>query len=335
MTRGDGTQGGPGVAAKAIALLILISTAALVPFAIWLAWVIPLRVVGIGLGLLILAIVWVVRPRRVPLPHGVDVELATTPTFEALLDETSSAVGAARPGQVRLIPGFGAAVMQGRGGRVLVLGTRLWLICSPAARVALVARSIAQAQSKATRDGALVTYAFAVLRGWDYLLGDENDEAVDEMRGNAAAARPGGDAAAVTGAGFAAHIVLRTVGVVPLGLGVLLRRNLGPGYGLLTISALEAAVRVGGPQGARDLNAAEEREAGAVMATQRASTARDGDVLGALRGFAQEIRPAEGDAIDPAPAGVELDDATSARIDEELGAALTVVARQIRDEHRS
>lgn len=166
-------SGAARFAALVLSLLVIVSTIALVPFALWLLVVLPNRVMGVIAAVLVLGVVWSIRPRRPRLPHGA-APLEAGPQITGLLAEVAAAAGTRPPRTVALTSDINAAVYDGprSQGRVLLLGAPMWLALEPQARVALLGHELGHFASGDTRRHGVVGAAFDVLQGWRALVDD-------------------------------------------------------------------------------------------------------------------------------------------------------------------
>lgn len=105
----------------------------------------PWGVLGAGLGVLLPALAWVLRPRRNRLPTDRPVlGRSEAPELFALIDEVADAVGCPGVDAVALCPDFNAAIwtLGVRRRRVLLLGVPLWEIATPQQRIALLGHEL-------------------------------------------------------------------------------------------------------------------------------------------------------------------------------------------------
>jgi Zn-dependent protease with chaperone function len=337
-----------------LSVLVIASTWLLVVPAVWLMVAIPLRVAGILMGLVVLAVWWSVLPRRPRLPDDARLVTGPTPALDGLLAAVGSAVGTSAPRTVVVTPWINAAVLDGaRGaGRTLLIGAPLWLALSHQARVALLAHELAHYSSGDTRRGRVTGAAFTSLRAWQDLL---DDPVGGQPSGRYHAPR---DHAVemVSVSMWGARAVIWLVGLVPL----LLSRA------LLHVTSLDSqraeyradrkAATAAGPEALREVLVLLQRLDALDSAMQRASHANR-STLDAARDFrTEDLPPMSGlgyhsrsepfDSHPPLPlrlgalahitvsASVFLDESTAAAVDSELAAAFAQVEPDVRDQYR-
>lgn len=351
-------SGAARLGALVLSLLVIVSTAALVPFAVWLFLVLPNHVMGAIAALIVLGVVWSIRPRRPRLPDDA-TPVSAAPQLTALLAEVATAVGTAPPRTIALSPDINAWVYDGprRDGRVLVLGAPLWLALAPQARVALLSHELGHFASGDTRRGGVVGAAFDLLHGWRVLL-DDGAGADPDAGGYGQAAGADGSHAGLVAmiSAFVTRLVLWVVGFVPLALGWMLQHLTSRDAQRAEYRADRIMARVAGRDAALDQLELVLREAALDAALQRAALARS-DTLEAARAFdarSQPPMPAPGrhhranpfDSHPPTPYRIEavtaqpatapevvLDAARAAAIDVELGPVLGTIERRVRDRY--
>ncbi|MFD9418400.1 M48 family metallopeptidase [Streptomyces goshikiensis] len=124
-------------------------------------------------GVVLLAVVVVLRPRPVRLPKDAPLlHRADAPELFGLIDEVGAAIGTAGVHVVVVDPMANAAVTAYglRGRRMLVLGLGLWEILSPQERVALLGHELGHFAHGDIRHGAITGGALRTLATWLYAL---------------------------------------------------------------------------------------------------------------------------------------------------------------------
>ncbi|MFD6180487.1 M48 family metallopeptidase [Streptomyces goshikiensis] len=177
MERGAGPErrgrGARKVLSLALALAVHAVTAALAVtgvLLIVLGWETRVQPV---VGVVLLAVVVVLRPRPVRLPKDAPLlHRADAPELFGLIDEVGAAIGTAGVHVVVVDPMANAAVTAYglRGRRMLVLGLGLWEILSPQERVALLGHELGHFAHGDIRHGAITGGALRTLATWLYAL---------------------------------------------------------------------------------------------------------------------------------------------------------------------
>ncbi|WP_405550096.1 M48 family metallopeptidase [Streptomyces microflavus] len=181
-----------GVLAYTLALAVHTVTAVLLVAGVLLV------VLGWGsalpaLGLLLLVLAWVLRPRLDRLPTDTPVLLRRdAPELFALIDEVVTAVGTTPVHAVAVTADFNAAVTtyELRQRRLLILGLALWEPASPQVRLALLGHELGHYANGDTRQGIVLSNALRSLANWYYLLTGEEDPTFLERFANLAYAGP-------------------------------------------------------------------------------------------------------------------------------------------------
>ena len=339
---------GPAVLPLAVALLVIVSTWALVPIAVWLILALPLRVLGIVAGLLVLGIVWEVRPRRERLPIDAARVPATVRAVQDLAAECARAVGAAAPDTIAVLPGmsFRRALLSGDGVTV-ELGAPAWLALSPPARGAAGAPARAPSAAGGPSSSRVVGAALATLVRWRALL--------DGPLGDRPSTRAMGSSAFIANISAPiARAAIWVVGLVPLLLSMLLERLIRGPSARAVLHADQLAARAAGAEAMRELLTLSTRLRGLDAALQRASHANR-STLDEARQFTVEPLTASASAAAPqnrsaadtrlaeriaalstAPTSVlvVLDAGRAAAVEAELAPAYTKVEPAVRDRYR-
>ncbi|MGC0418703.1 M48 family metallopeptidase [Embleya sp. AB8] len=128
---------------------------------------------GPVLGVLLLAMACVLRPRLLSRPRGVPtLERADAPTLFAVIDEIAAAVGTSGVHVVVFDAEFNASVTRYglRQRRMLRLGLGVWQVATPQQRVALLGHELGHYAHGDDRHGIIVGNALHSLRVWYYLL---------------------------------------------------------------------------------------------------------------------------------------------------------------------
>jgi Zn-dependent protease with chaperone function len=168
------------VLAQGLAVIVHASTVALVGVGLWFVFG-GLGFVAVFVGVLLLAIAVLLRPRFARLPeHESLLERRDAPELFGLADEVAAAAGTRGADRIAVDGEFNASVtVYGVGGhRLLTIGLPLWEILSPEQRVALLAHEFGHFSNGDPRHGGLVHSAIRSLSAWCYLL------APDEYDGN-------------------------------------------------------------------------------------------------------------------------------------------------------
>lgn len=343
----------------ALSVLVIVSTVALIPFAAWLFLVLPNRVMGAIAALLVLAVVWSIRPRKPKLPDDAAV-VGAAPHLTALLAEVASAVGTRPPTTIALTPDINASVYDGprSQGRVLLLGAPIWLALAPQARVALLGHELGHFASGDARRRGVVAGAFEVLHGWRSML---HDGAGADPDANAYGQYAGVDGGAGGGliamiSAFVTRVLLWIVGLVPLGLGWALTHLTSRDAQRAEYQSDRIMDGIAGREASLELLEMLRREAALDASLQRAALAR-ADTLAAaaafdLRSEAPMTAPGRHDRADPfdshpptpyrieavaalplSTPSVVLEAARAAAIDAELAQGLRTIERRVRDRY--
>lgn len=168
----------PVAASLLMALLVDLSTLAVLVGGLWLAWLVPLRIVGFVLGLVVLGLAWELRPRLGRLPKPTQVAaVGPAPALQGVLEQIAQALGTRAPDSVLVSPWFNASVIEvgARRRRVLVIGAPLWACLDRAERIGVLAHELAHFVCGDTRRSVLVSGALGTLSRWHRLaLGDPN-----------------------------------------------------------------------------------------------------------------------------------------------------------------
>ncbi|MFG2076175.1 M48 family metallopeptidase [Nonomuraea maritima] len=148
------------------------------------------------LGLVVLGVAWLVRPRAARLPADVQVlTRADAPELHALIDRIGEGVGAPKVDTVALggMANAALATYGWRRRRLVVIGYPLWLVLSPRERVAVLAHELGHSSNGDARHGWVVggaLYALEELYGmtrftwtWDDSLQDLVSESVLAVAG--------------------------------------------------------------------------------------------------------------------------------------------------------
>ncbi|GGZ69914.1 M48 family metallopeptidase [Streptomyces echinoruber] len=173
----------PAVLAVALALAVHGVTVVLAVVGVWCA------VAGRGgpgtfLGLLLLAVAAVLVPRFPKLPDDRPVLFrADAPELFALVDEIAGVVGTRGVHAVVVDERVNAAVTTYgvRGRRLLVLGMPLWEILTPEERIALLGHELGHYANGDTRHGLVVRTAVRSLSLWHHTLRPLPDPSPAEM----------------------------------------------------------------------------------------------------------------------------------------------------------
>lgn len=160
------------VLAKVLAVLVHGVTVVLVGLGVWCL------VAGLGaplivLGLVLLGIAVVLRPRFMRLPDDVPLlKRADAPELFAMVDEVAEVVGTRGVDRIAVDWDFNASVCAYGlfGRRLLTLGVPLWEILGPQERIALLGHELGHLANGDTRQAVLVGTAGRSLSAWSYLL---------------------------------------------------------------------------------------------------------------------------------------------------------------------
>ena len=142
-----------------LALLVDLSTLLVLVGGLWLAWLVPFRIAGVLIGLVVLGLAWELRPRLGRLPKPTEATpVGPAPALQGILDEIATALGTRAPDRVLVSPWFNASVIEVglRRRRVLVIGAPLWVCLDRAERVGVLAHELAHFVSGDTRRGVIV-----------------------------------------------------------------------------------------------------------------------------------------------------------------------------------
>ncbi|MET9886151.1 M48 family metallopeptidase [Streptomyces sp. NPDC006430] len=126
-----------------------------------------------AVGVLMLGLAWLMRPRRMRLTTYTPVlHRADAPALFELVDEVAGVVGTSGVHAVVVTTEANAAVTTYglRGRRVLFLGLGLWEILSPQERVALLGHELGHFANGDTRRGAVMADAMRALVTWFSML---------------------------------------------------------------------------------------------------------------------------------------------------------------------
>ena len=329
----------------ALSLLVVATTWALVPTALWL--MVELRPAGVVLGLIVLAVVWEVRPRGSALPDDAVALTGGTSALSALLAEIAAAAGTAPPRTLAVVPDLNAAVYDGRRrvGRVLLIGAPLWMALAPQARVALLGHELGHFSSGDTRRTAVASAAFQTLGRWRGLLADPP----------MFAGAPNRAGLLVAVSSLLSRVVFWVVGLVPLTLSWVLLHVTSRDSQRAEYRADRTAARLAGTQAAREALLTIQRSEALDAALQRAALTRRSPLAAAREFHLAELPPLAGPgprhdahlfdshppialrlaALDEqvSDGSVVLDQARAAAVDEELAAAFVQVERAVRDRY--
>ncbi|MDX3076888.1 M48 family metallopeptidase [Streptomyces sp. MI02-7b] len=165
-------------AAHALAGVVHLLTLAVAASGLWLV-VTGWDVVFLGvLGIMLLALAWLMRPRLHALPRdGVRVYRGDAPALYGLLDEVAGALGAPRADVVVVDADVNASVqvMGLRRRIVLRIGLGLWEPLTPQQRIALLGHEFGHLVNGDTRQGLFVGSALGTLAQWYALLRPTDD----------------------------------------------------------------------------------------------------------------------------------------------------------------
>lgn len=170
-------RGAAGVLALGVALAVHAVTAALT------AGGLLLLVLGWGsalpvLGVFLLGLAWVLRPRFARLPDDAPVlHRADAPRLFALIDEVAAVAATPTVDAVVVTAEVNASVSTYgiRQRRLLSLGLGLWEITTPQERVALLGHELGHYAHGDTRHGVVIANALRSLDAWRYLLAPVSD----------------------------------------------------------------------------------------------------------------------------------------------------------------
>jgi Zn-dependent protease with chaperone function len=182
-------RGAAYAGALALAGLVHLLTLAVAGAGVWLLATGRGAVVPSVLGVLLLGLAWLIRPRlgRVP-RHGVVVPRAEAPALYALLDEVAGALGAPRADVVVVDREVNASVrvVGVRRRTVLTIGLGLWEPLTPQQRVGLLGHEFGHLVNGDTRHGLFIRSALHALVRWYVLLRPEDDSSGLGLIGSAA-----------------------------------------------------------------------------------------------------------------------------------------------------
>lgn len=165
------------VLAQVLAGIVHASTLVLVGVGLWFVFG-GLGFVLAFIGVLMLAIAVVLRPRIARLPeHVFFLERAEAPELFVLVDEVAAAAGTQGVSRIAVDREFNASVtvFGVRRRRLLTIGLPLWEILSSDQRVALLAHEFGHFSNGDLRHGGIVQSAIFSLSAWCYLLAPEED----------------------------------------------------------------------------------------------------------------------------------------------------------------
>ncbi len=153
-------------------LPVHLTTLLLTAGGLWLSLVGP-PLTERGLGVLLLAAVYVARPRINKRPRYVaELTRVEAPRLFGLVTEVARVTDTAVPAEVLVLPDFNAFATQvgWRRTRVVGIGAPLWMACSSQQRVALLGHELSHFANKDTSYGLWVATALETLRGWYFTL---------------------------------------------------------------------------------------------------------------------------------------------------------------------
>ena len=170
------------VLAQVIAGVIVLLTLALVIAGIFLiVFDFPNLIAG-ALGLLLLALAYVLRPRLEMRPDGLPRD--AFPALAELLDDLSHRLDAPKITSIELTSDWNAAIWQRRNIVHLQIGLPLLVAAPPAVRLAILAHEIAHLVNNDPRRRALPMAARRSLAAWLDMLGyGENRPVFDDFSG--------------------------------------------------------------------------------------------------------------------------------------------------------
>ena len=160
------------ILAQMLAAVINASTLVMVGLAVW-CLLSRLGATLIVVGILLLAIAFVMRPRFGRLPkHTLLLRREDAPELFAMVDEVAAAVGTRAIDRVAIDGSLNASVsMFGlRGRRLLTIGLPLWEILFPDERVAVLGHELGHYANGDPRHGTILGTAIDSLLLWYYLL---------------------------------------------------------------------------------------------------------------------------------------------------------------------
>lgn len=126
------------------------------------------------LGGLCLLVVVAVAPKFVRTDRGADLSTAA-PQLRELVDEIGAVVASPRPTSIHVSHHLEVHVSVGPlGGRALTIGAPLWVVCSPAARVAMIAHELGHLAGRDLLHGRYVAAAYSALVSWHDIFSPRN-----------------------------------------------------------------------------------------------------------------------------------------------------------------
>ncbi|ANS67460.1 peptidase M48, Ste24p [Streptomyces lincolnensis] len=182
---GEQRRGGrdtAGILAYAIALAVHGVTATLVASGLWIL-IAGSGAVAKGLGILLLALAWPLRPRLNRLPKDARVLTRTeAPELYGLVDEIARTLGTKGVDTIVVDTEVNASVTHyGLGRRLLTLGIPLWEVLTPQQRIALLGHELGHFTNGDTRHGLVVGTAYRSLSLWHYFLAPTPNPTLLEM----------------------------------------------------------------------------------------------------------------------------------------------------------
>ncbi|GAA1935004.1 M48 family metallopeptidase [Kitasatospora viridis] len=184
----SGRHGAAWLAAVLIAGLVHLWTLAVLAGSLWLLLqpAAPLK----GLGVVGLALAWLLRPRLGRWrrdPAALDRDRA--PALYALLDRTADQLGTRRPDRIRITGAWNASYRRaGLRRRVEVtLGLPLWTVLTGPERIALLGHELGHGSNGDARRGFWLETALRTLEAWYQLLTPRSGEAFLGYRARRAA----------------------------------------------------------------------------------------------------------------------------------------------------
>ncbi|SNY41056.1 M48 family metalloprotease [Paractinoplanes atraurantiacus] len=165
------------LATMAVSVVLLAAVLALAALGVWLV-LYDFFSVSTVLGLVLLAVAFVLRPRLPGLPGDVIVlDPARTPALVALVERVATAVGAPAPSILLLGYGFNAytTIVGLKRERALCLGLPLWATLEPQERVALLGHEMGHFVNGDVRRGLLTQMARTTLAKVAALFSTRNE----------------------------------------------------------------------------------------------------------------------------------------------------------------
>ncbi len=161
------------VAAYALAALIHLLTVAIAAAGIFLVAGTGFRPLPLGLGVILLLVAWVLRPRLGRVPKNASrITAERAPTVHAMVGQMSELLGAHKVDLILVDHSFNAsmATLGLRRRRVLTIGLQLWNVLSPEERVAILGHELAHDVNGDSTRGLVVGSALSALQEWHRLL---------------------------------------------------------------------------------------------------------------------------------------------------------------------